>query len=139
MGCKQGEHKSKRPVIASSPPPSPPQEGTFALGHELNIEYLAPGTWYTGRIPCTGHYGCRMLIRSAWCCLLCSTSPRLRRGYTLTVNLLPGFWPWCLKPTTRTLTLTLTRTLWGDQCLDAVACEGSRLIRPARMLCLKGL
>ena len=24
-----------------------------------------------------------------------------------------------------TLTLTLTRTLWGDQCLDAVACEGS--------------
>ena len=31
---------------------------------------------------------------------------------------------------TRTLTLTVTRTLWGDLCLDAVACEGSRLIRP---------
>ena len=27
-------------------------------------------------------------------------------------------------------TRTLTRTLWGDLCLDAVACEGSRLIRP---------
>ena len=38
-----------------------------------------------------------------------------------------------------TLTLTLTRTLWGDQCLDAVACEGSRLIRPTRTLCLEGL
>ena len=35
---------------------------------------------------------------------------------------------------------TRTRTLWGDQCLDAVACEGSRLISPARMLlCLEGL
>ena len=31
---------------------------------------------------------------------------------------------------TRTITLALTLTLWGDQCLDAVACEGSRLIRP---------
>ena len=31
---------------------------------------------------------------------------------------------------TRTLTLTLPRTLWGDLCLDAVACEGSRLIPP---------
>ena len=33
---------------------------------------------------------------------------------------------------TRTLTRTRTRTrtLWGDLCLDAVACEGSRLIRP---------
>ena len=29
---------------------------------------------------------------------------------------------------TRTRTLILTRTLWGDLCLDAVACEGSRLI-----------
>ena len=29
-----------------------------------------------------------------------------------------------------TLTLTVTRTLWGDLCLDTVACEGSRLIRP---------
>ena len=43
-----------------------------------------------------------------------------------------------------TLTLTLlrinlTQTLWGDQCLDVVACEGSRSIRPARVLCLKGL
>ena len=28
--------------------------------------------------------------------------------------------------------LTLTWTLWGDQCLDAVACEGSRSIRSAR-------
>ena len=27
-------------------------------------------------------------------------------------------------------TLTLTRTLWGDLCLDAVASEGSKLIRP---------
>ena len=26
---------------------------------------------------------------------------------------------------TRTPTLTLTRTLWSDQCLDAVASEGS--------------
>ena len=42
---------------------------------------------------------------------------------------------------TLTLTLTLARTLWGDQSLDAVACEGSinRLIRPARVLCLEGL
>ena len=31
---------------------------------------------------------------------------------------------------TLTLTLTVTRTLWGDLCLDAVTCEGSRLIRP---------
>ena len=33
---------------------------------------------------------------------------------------------------TRTLTLPLTLigTLWGDLCLDAVACEGSRLFRP---------
>ena len=39
---------------------------------------------------------------------------------------------------TRTLTRTLARTLlWSDQCLDAVAREGSRLIRPAWMLCLK--
>ena len=37
---------------------------------------------------------------------------------------------------TLTRTLTLIGTLWGDQCLDAVACEGSRLIRPARVLCL---
>ena len=29
-----------------------------------------------------------------------------------------------------TRTLTRTRTLWGDLCLDAVACEGPRLIRP---------
>ena len=29
-----------------------------------------------------------------------------------------------------TRTLTLTLTLWGDLCLDAVACEGSRLIPP---------
>ena len=32
-----------------------------------------------------------------------------------------------------TRTLTRTRTLyivWGDLCLDAVGCEGSRLIRP---------
>ena len=36
-------------------------------------------------------------------------------------------------------TLTLTRTPWGDQLLDAVACEGYRLIRPARMLCLEEL
>ena len=28
-----------------------------------------------------------------------------------------------------TLTLTRSRTLWGDLCLDAVACEGSRPIR----------
>ena len=39
-----------------------------------------------------------------------------------------GFWPWRLTPTT--LTLTLMGTLWGDLCLDAVAGEGSRLIRP---------
>ena len=31
---------------------------------------------------------------------------------------------------TRTLTLTLIGTLWGDQCLDAGACEGFWLIRP---------
>ena len=34
---------------------------------------------------------------------------------------------------TRTRTRTRTRTLWGGQCFDAVACEGSRLIRPARL------
>ena len=40
---------------------------------------------------------------------------------------------------TRTLTRTLTRTPWGDQCLDAVGCTYmlclerlDRLIRPAR-------
>ena len=43
------------------------------------------------------------------------------------------------RPTTRTLSLALTRTLWGDRCLDAVACEGSRLIRPTWMLCLERL
>ena len=31
---------------------------------------------------------------------------------------------------TRTLILTVTRTLWGDLCLDAVVCEGYGLIRP---------
>ena len=36
-----------------------------------------------------------------------------------------------------TLTLTLTRTLWDDQCLDAVACEGSRLIRATWFLCVE--
>ena len=36
-------------------------------------------------------------------------------------------------------TLTLTATPWGDQCLDAVACESLRSIRPARVLCLQGL
>ena len=36
---------------------------------------------------------------------------------------------------TRTLTLTLIGTLWGDQCLDAEACEGSRLIGSTWMLC----
>ena len=41
----------------------------------------------------------------------------------------------------RTLTLTLTRLLtrklWGDQFLDVVACEGSRLFRPTWMLFLE--
>ena len=36
-------------------------------------------------------------------------------------------------------TRTRTRTLWGELCLDAVACEGCRLIQPTRMLCLEGL
>ena len=40
---------------------------------------------------------------------------------------------------TLTLTLTLIGTLWGDQCLDAVACEGSRLIWPIWLLCLERL
>ena len=40
---------------------------------------------------------------------------------------------------TRTVTLTLTRTLWGDQCLDAVAWEDSRLIRAIWLLCLERL
>ena len=39
---------------------------------------------------------------------------------------------------TRTLTRTVTRTLWGDLCLDAVACEGSRLIRPKGALWMGG-
>ena len=38
-----------------------------------------------------------------------------------------------------TLTLTLTQTLWSNQRLDAVASEGSRLIRPTWMLCLETL
>ena len=38
---------------------------------------------------------------------------------------LRGFRFWCLKPTT--LTVTVTVTLWGDQRLDAAACEGSWL------------
>ena len=38
-----------------------------------------------------------------------------------------------------TRTRTRTQTLWGDRCLDAVACEGSGLIWPARMLCLEEL
>ena len=41
---------------------------------------------------------------------------------------LGGGWPWCLKSTTHSEIRTLTRTLWGDQCLDAVACEGSSFI-----------
>ena len=36
---------------------------------------------------------------------------------------------------TRTLILTLIETLWGDQYLDSVACEGSRSIRPIWLLC----
>ena len=40
---------------------------------------------------------------------------------------------------TRTLTLTLIGTLWGDQCLDAVACGGARLIRPIWLVCLERL
>ena len=38
---------------------------------------------------------------------------------------------------TRTLIHTLIGMLWGDQCLDAVAREGSRLIRPIWLLCLE--
>ena len=38
---------------------------------------------------------------------------------------------------TLTLTRTRTRTLWSDQCLDVVACEGSRLIRPTWTLWLE--
>ena len=34
-------------------------------------------------------------------------------------------------------TRTRTQTLRSDQCLDAVACEGSRLIRTTWMLCLE--
>ena len=37
-----------------------------------------------------------------------------------------------------TRTLTLTRTLWGELRLNAVACEGSRLIRPKGMLWMGG-
>ena len=40
---------------------------------------------------------------------------------------------------TRTLTVTLTRTRWSDQCLDAVPCESSNLIRPTWMLCVERL
>ena len=40
---------------------------------------------------------------------------------------------------TRTLTLTLIGKLLGDQCLDAVTCEGSRLIRPIWLLCVERL
>ena len=36
-------------------------------------------------------------------------------------------------------TQTLIGMLWGDQCLDAVACEGSRLIRPIWLLCVERL
>ena len=43
-------------------------------------------------------------------------------------NIFRGVLAWHLTPTTRTR--TRTRTLWGDLCLYAVACEGSRLIRP---------
>ena len=39
--------------------------------------------------------------------------------------------------TTRPETLALTRTLGSDQCLDAVAGEGSWLIRATWMLCLE--
>ena len=39
---------------------------------------------------------------------------------------------------TRTLTLTVSRTLWGGLCLDAVACEGSRLIRSKGVLWMGG-
>ena len=39
---------------------------------------------------------------------------------------------------TRTRTRTQTRTLWGDLRLDAVACEGSRLILPKGMLWMGG-
>ena len=38
-----------------------------------------------------------------------------------------------------TRTLTLARTLWGDQCLVAVPYEISRLILPAWMLCFERL
>ena len=37
------------------------------------------------------------------------------------------------------LTQTLSRMRWGEQCLDAVACEGSRLIRPLWLLCVERL
>ena len=36
-------------------------------------------------------------------------------------------------------TQTLIGMLWGDQCLDAVACDGSRLIRPIWLLCVERL
>ena len=36
-------------------------------------------------------------------------------------------------------TQTLIGMLWGDQCLDAVACKGSRLIRPIWLLCVERL
>ena len=74
-------------------------------------------------------------------CLLYSTSrPRGIRPFLFFWEffriLFGGGWLWCPKPKADhpTLTRTLTRTLWGDQCLDAVACEGSRSIRPARVL-----
>ena len=58
-------------------------------------------------------------------------SPVRRRGYTLII------FRGVLAVVPKADHPTLTRTLWSDQCLDAVGCESSRLTRPAWMLCLK--
>ena len=79
---------------------------------------------------CSTEYAPTWKIITYYCVLVPHHVPTQTRGMTVVL-------------TAEHPTRTLTGTLWGDQCLDAVACEGStgvrRLIRPTWMLCLGGL
>ena len=55
---------------------------------------------------------------------------------TLSLFYIGYYVPLCTRTAQRTDTDT-PQTLWGDQCLDDMACEGSMLIRPTLMLCLE--
>ena len=72
-----------------------------------------------------------MCITAVYCCTSLDIIVDGRRGknekYVIMTTLDPN------------PTQTLIGMLWGDQWSDAVACEGSRLIRPIWLLCVERL